>query len=187
MEEGLSMGRDLSLGWSPGLADAIACPGTATPADMGGVRLRQVFAGEASQLALVREWLASLLPPGELRADVISIATELGSNAIRHTASGLGGSFAVELTCDSFTVRVAVTDDGGPGVPRVIDDLGAEHGRGLLLVRGLAARTGVRGDDRGRVVWADVAWHREDSSEIAAANGHGRAEIAWQGIPEARV
>ena len=41
----------------------------ATPAPMAGVRVRQVFAGEASQLARVRAWLASLLPSGEVRAD----------------------------------------------------------------------------------------------------------------------
>lgn len=138
-------------------------------APMAGVRLRQVFAGEASQLVQVREWLAVLLPPGEMCDDVISIATELGSNAVKHTASGRGGSFAVELACSPFTVRVAVVDDGGPGEPRVIDDLGAEHGRGLLLVRGLADQVGLCGDDSGRVVWADVAWHREEPPGVPAA------------------
>lgn len=174
MEETLSMGRDLSLGWSPGLTGAIARPRTATPLPMAGVRLRQVFAGEASQLGQVREWLASLLPPGEMRADVISVATELGSNAIKHTASGQGASFVVELVINPFTVRVAVADGGGPGEPRVIEDPSAEHGRGLLLVRGLTDQAGVSGDHRGRIVWADVAWHHPEPSGVSVANGHGR-------------
>jgi serine/threonine-protein kinase RsbW len=121
-------------------------------------RWRQVFAGEEHQLAHLRRCLASLLPPCEARDDVVSIATELGSNAIRHTASGNGGSFAVEITWSQHVVRVAVADAGGVVGPRVIDDPAEEHGRGLLLVRGLAARMGVAGDQRGRLVWADVAW-----------------------------
>ena len=33
-----------------------------------------------------------------------------------------------------------------------------EDGRGLLIVRALSACTGVTGDARGRVMWADVLW-----------------------------
>src|SRR6266536_6236893 len=33
-----------------------------------------------------------------------------------------------------------------------------EHGRGLLIVRSLSCRLGVCGDERGRLVWAEVAW-----------------------------
>jgi hypothetical protein len=47
---------------------------------------------------------------------------------------------------------------------QLIDDPAAEHGRGLLLVRGLSIRTGVTGDQRGRLIWADVAF-----DELAAA------------------
>lgn len=102
--------------------------------------------------------LTSLLPPGEVRDDVISIATELGSNAIKHTASGHGGTFTVELTRNSFVVRVAVSDGGGPADPRVVNDHAAEHGRGLQLVRGLADHTGVSGDRGGRVGNGRVTW-----------------------------
>lgn len=130
-------------------------------------RWRQVFAGEEHQLAHLRCCLAALLPPCEARDDVVSIATELGSNAIRHTASGNGGSFAVEITWSQHVVRVAVADAGGLAGPRVIDDPAEEHGRGLLLVRGLAARMGVAGDQRGRLVWADVVW---DGLSAAAAS-----------------
>src|SRR6266498_189623 len=33
-----------------------------------------------------------------------------------------------------------------------------EHGRGLLIVRSLSCRLGVCGDERGRLVWAEVPW-----------------------------
>jgi hypothetical protein len=56
----------------------------------GTLRWRQAFSGEERSLRGLRHWLASLLPASPARDDVISIANELGSNAIRHTASGRG-------------------------------------------------------------------------------------------------
>ena len=55
-------------------------------------------------------------------------------------------------------VRVAVADGGAPTGPRLIEDPQGEHGRGLLIVRSLSCRLGVCGDERGRLVWAEVAW-----------------------------
>ena len=149
----------------------------ATAVAANGQRRRHVFAGEESQLRYLRRWLASLLPSCEARDDVVSIATELASNAIRHTASGRGGSFALEITCSQHFVRVAVADGGGTVEPRVIDDPSGEHGRGLLLVRGLAARTGVEGDQRGRLVWADVVWEESDAAARASAPDQDEAAI----------
>jgi hypothetical protein len=128
---------------------------------------RRTFPGDERQLSVLRQWLASLLPEGPARDDLASVATELGANALRHTSSGRGGWFAVQISWHGQLVRIAVEDCGGPGEPRVIDDPAAEHGRGLLVVHGLSLRTGVCGDHRGRVVWADISW---------AAAGDGRAE-----------
>jgi hypothetical protein len=119
---------------------------------------RREFPGQEQQLAALRRWLQSLLPDCAERDDLACVATELGANAIRHTASGRGGRFAVEITCRRSVVRVAVADGGAPGGPRVIDDPDGENGRGLLVVQGLSLRSGVLGDQRGRLVWADVAW-----------------------------
>ncbi|HEY5985760.1 MAG TPA: ATP-binding protein [Streptosporangiaceae bacterium] len=131
------------------------------------LRWRHVFNGEERQLGVLRRWLASLLPECPARDDVISVATELASNALRHTTSGRGGSFGVEITRDRYAVRVAVADDGGPAEPHVIEDPVAEHGRGLVLVRGLSVRSGVVGDRRGRLSWADVPW--VDATETGPA------------------
>jgi serine/threonine-protein kinase RsbW len=166
------------------------------------LRWRQEFPGEERQLGVVRRWLASLLPECPARDDVISVATELGSNALRHTASGRGGLFAVEITWHESIVRVSVADGGGPTRPRVIEDLAAEQGRGLLLVSGLSVRSGVTGDHRGRLVWADITWDgpdapthalAQDSYETAIRDGQtaltrrfadvpvwfGRSTLAW--------
>lgn len=118
---------------------------------------RRAFRGEECQVARVRAWVASLIPPSGSRDHAISIATELASNAIRHTASGKGGLFAVEVSQGRDTIRVTVADAGGPSEPHVIEDACAEHGRGLLLVRGLSWQMGMTGGRPGRVIWADIA------------------------------
>jgi len=122
-------------------------------------RWRRVFPGHQQELSGLRRWLSSLLPDCPARDDVLSIVTELASNAIRHTASGRdGGWFAVEVTWHESVVQVAVVDSGGTAEPQVIDDPDGERGRGLLLVHGLSVRTGFTGDQRGRLVWAQIAW-----------------------------
>jgi len=129
------------------------------PESLSGPCWLRVFPGEDRQLAALRRWLASLLPECSARDDVTYVASELAANAVVHTASGRpGGRFAVEVTWSQSMVRVAVADAGAPSGPRVISDPADERGRGLLVVAGLAARTGVRGDQRGRLVWADVPW-----------------------------
>ena len=87
-----------------------------------GLRWRRVFPGEGSQLGVLRRWLASLLPECPERDDVTCVATELGTNAVRHTASGRGGWFAAEITWHRVVVRVAVADCGAPSGPQGHED-----------------------------------------------------------------
>jgi hypothetical protein len=148
-----------------------------------GPRWQRTFAGDAGQIGVLRQWLASLLPPCPARDDVTYVASELGTNAVRHTASGQGGSFEVEVTCYGPLVRVAVADGGAPGGPRLIDDPQGESGRGLLVVRSLAVRTGQRGDHRGRLIWADIPWDTAVAGPVSpdsreAAIGDGLASLA---------
>jgi serine/threonine-protein kinase RsbW len=127
-------------------------------------RWRRVFPGEERQLSLMRRWLESLLPDCPARDDALLIATELGTNALRHTASGRDGHFVLEVTWQGSAVRVAVEDGGAAGAPQVIDDPAGERGRGLLVVQGLSVRFGVHGDHLGRTVWAVVPWGGVDAA-----------------------
>jgi anti-sigma regulatory factor (Ser/Thr protein kinase) len=148
-------------------------------------RWRRVFPGEERQLGVLRRWLTSLLPECPARDDVISVATELASNALLHTYSG-GGSFGMEVTWDRSTVAVAVADSGGPAEPHVIDDPGGESGRGLLLVRALSVRTGVNGGDQGRTVWAQIAWDGPDLATPTPAPPSGEEAIRTDELALAR-
>jgi anti-sigma regulatory factor (Ser/Thr protein kinase) len=164
-------------GSSPGCA--------AAPAGPPESRWRRVFPGDERQLGLLRRWLSSLLPPCPARDDVVCVASELAANALRHSASGRGDWFAVEISRHPGMVRVAVADCGAASGPREVDDPDSENGRGMVLVRGLSARYGVRGDHRSRLVWADIPWADPASPSPArepgeAAIHHGEACLARQ-------
>jgi anti-sigma regulatory factor (Ser/Thr protein kinase) len=149
----------------------------AAPA-MPEVRWRQVYGGEEAQIPELRRWIATLLPECAAREDVVMVAVELATNAVRHTASGRGGWFAVEVAWHRSGVLVLVGDQGAPSGPRLVDDPDplSESGRGLHVVNGLSARTGVVGDRRGRLVWADVPWAGEAApGQPAFPNGHETA------------
>src|SRR6266568_2479363 len=168
---GLDSGRNGGTGWigdgsreggrmsaASGAKEQYPGVSGALPAHDPGLRWRRVFPGEERQISVLRRWLTSLLPECPAREDAAYVATELGSNAVRHTDSGRGGWLTVEVTWHRAILRVAVADCGSQTWPRMIEDSSDEHGRGLLLVRGLALHTGVCGDDRGRLVWADIPW-----------------------------
>ena len=114
----------------------------------------RVFPGENRQLGVVRDWLVTLLPDCPERHDLLAVATEL----VKHTASGRGGTFAVALMGGTRVMRVAVADGGAQAGPGMRENPAGENGRGLLIVRGLSACTGACGDERGRLVWAEIPW-----------------------------
>jgi len=151
---------------NPGYAPATGPPGGGHVAADGSLLWWRAFPGRDDQIREVRRWLAGLLPGVPERDDVVTVAVELATNAIRHSASGRGGVVAVEVTWSGPVMRVAVADGGAPHGPRLSPGTGglAERGRGLHLVRALSVRTGVCGDHRGRLVWAEVGWPAPEAS-----------------------
>ena len=134
-------------------------------------RWLRLFRGQESELPQLRHWLTGLLPDGPGRDDLISVAVELGTNAVQHTASGNGGWFTVEVASLGPMLRVSVTDEGAERGPSLtgspptgleldldLDLAGArcDRGRGLVIVRALAVACGVCGNASGRTVWAEV-------------------------------
>jgi hypothetical protein len=138
------------------------------------VRWRQLFRGEKHELQRLRRWLAGLLPDRPARDDLLSVAVELATNAIQHTASGQDGWFAVEVAWHGPVIRVAVADGGAAGGPCLNDDPMSDRGRGLVIVHALSLCTGVSGDQRGRTVWAEIPWAPEPAARPDAAPDGGR-------------
>ncbi|MFD1543881.1 ATP-binding protein [Nonomuraea guangzhouensis] len=121
-----------------------------------------VLPGVAQSVAVARHCVGAMLAAAGHRVveDVRLIVSELITNALIHTASGLhGGVVTVEVVAvDAEIVRVEVTDDGADTVPRARVSGGDDcHGRGLWLVEQVSLRWGVRLLGAGqRAVWAET-------------------------------
>lgn len=114
------------------------------------VSLRAAVAAHAGTLGL---------PPGR-GADLVLIAHELASNAVRHG----GGRGRLRLWRDPAGVRCQVSDDGGgladPSEPghRLVPP-GATNGRGLWIVRRLADMVAVESGSGGTTVTVRLLLH----------------------------
>ncbi|ASY32325.1 putative regulatory protein [Streptomyces sp. Tu6071] len=107
--------------------------------------------------ALVREALAG---PDRDTAELLT--AELVANAVEHTEGYRPVELYVELLASHCQVEVLDSDPAPPGdlgspVPLEAPDPLAEGGRGLLLIRALAAACGHRPTDWGKAVWFRLA------------------------------
>ena len=116
---------------------------------------RRTFRGRPDQAHEVRAFVATLIPHHPRLDDVLLAAGELVANALRHTKSGQGGLFTVDLFHTDGRTTVSIADEGGPTAP-VVTEAGEldESGRGLRTVAALADTWGWHGDDTGRTVTA---------------------------------
>jgi len=89
--------------------------------------------------------------------DAALVVSELLSNAILHARPVHGRWLQVVWIVDSGSVRIAVSDGGGPTRPHAErPSLSSLGGRGLGIVDHLSDRWGVRAERRGTTVWAVV-------------------------------
>lgn len=121
----------------------------------------RAFPGTPENVGAARRLVTSLLAGSPLRDDAVLAVSELFTNAIVHTESGEpGGQAVVHVGLWQAGTRIAVTDQGTPGVPVICrpaaPGLPSESGRGLLVVSGLARGLYWRGDRYGRTVCAVI-------------------------------
>jgi len=106
--------------------------------------LSRAFAGRPESVRAARSWVAGFFG-SSAAADAALMTSELFTNAVLHSASGLpGGAVTVTVTPGDGTARVDVIDQGAlPGAT-------AAHGlgKGLLIVAQLAELFGADGSDR---------------------------------------
>jgi serine/threonine-protein kinase RsbW len=179
-------------------------PGSGPDKSDRAFRWLRLFRGQESELRQLRHWLTELIPDSPGRDDLISVAVELGTNAVQHTASGNGGWFTVEVASLGPMLRVSVTDEGaerGPSLATDPDDqpnspdpdldalAGArcDRGRGLLIVRALAVTCGVCGNASGRTVWAEVAQSPAQTEAQAEIPTQAQAGTPNQPQPHTRI
>jgi serine/threonine-protein kinase RsbW len=129
-------------------------PATSTSAPR---TLARVYPGTTKHIRAVRSDLRDLLADCPAADVVILCASELATNAVRHSRSGLPDrTFMIHVTVLPGTcVRIEVQDDGGLWAP-VLGDTARHHG--FDIVGRLAANWAVEGDDSGRRVSAFLNW-----------------------------
>lgn len=128
----------------------------------------RVFPATADQVPVARRFLASVLGGSALAGDALLCLSELVTNAIQHSHSRRpGGQFTVRAAVDGAgLLRVEVGDEGGPWGPGPAS--GGVSGRGLLIVRELARRSGVSGDaGTGWVVWFELPADERGGTGVA--------------------
>jgi anti-sigma regulatory factor (Ser/Thr protein kinase) len=105
--------------------------------------------------ALVRRELGA----GDAAEAAALCVSELVTNAIAYTRSGLpGGMFVVSVQAVPGGVVIRVRDQGARAMPVLADPgPGAEHGRGLLIVAGVADEWGTAPVSAGRATWCRIA------------------------------
>lgn len=110
--------------------------------------------------AAARRWLDAGQVSGALAHNVVLVASELATNALRHARSG----FSVSLSrIEHDRVRVEVFDLDTRLPSPSLPDAEATGGRGLQIVAALSADWGFSTEERdglhGKVVWAEVMAH----------------------------
>lgn len=144
----------------------------------------RAFAGTAAQVGEARRWAARRLAGAGVPEDTADTAalcvSELATNAVKYTLSGIeSGRFRVRvITTRGVRLRIEVRDEGPlPGRPvtaRTAADPLPDGGRGLLLVRELAAESG--GD--GSVRWFRMPW-QDPTAVPAPARSPEEAGVLW--------
>lgn len=125
-----------------------ASPPPAPSADAGppATAVTRSFSGRPESVSAARSWVAGFFPVPATAADAALMTSELVTNAILYSASGLpGGTFTVSVRAGDGPLRVDVTDQGEIA-PRMAGSRGL--GQGLALVAALADACGADGRDR---------------------------------------
>ena len=97
-------------------------------------------------VAVRMRWMTGTPAASRSVFTAVGIVSELSTNAIRHTASGVdSGLFHLAVAVSAQVIAGSVTDDGDTGTAPKIEhqDHAAEHGRGLGMVSALAHRVVV--------------------------------------------
>jgi anti-sigma regulatory factor (Ser/Thr protein kinase) len=108
------------------------------------------FESTPESASAVRRFVANALPPNAPVEDVVLLASELASNAVRHART----SYTVRLVTDDRVIRLEVSDESR--IIPTLEDLADSH-RGLRIVDRLSEMWGVQPTEDGKTVWANIA------------------------------
>ena len=139
------------------------------------------LSSEADAVARARQFASSTLNGSSesLLADVGLAVTELVTNAVLHGKPPI--RLVVEPSDGGAHVEVF---DAGPRPPLRIRDAGhAMTGRGLALVAALSSTWGVRQENDGKVVWADIPSEGVGAGTTTSGVDLGDVLRSWTSSP----
>lgn len=117
----------------------------------------RAYPGSPRHIREVRSDLHEVLAGCPVADEVILCASELATNAVRHSRSGQpGGTFTVQVAVFPGThVQIEVRDEGGAWTPALAEP---DRHHGFDIVGALAADWTIEGDDHSRTVSAVLRW-----------------------------
>jgi anti-sigma B factor antagonist len=132
----------------------------------------------ASSVGVARRHLVSDLIEAGVCASAVTdaalVISELLSNALQHAEPLPGAGIRVAWDLDTDSVRVAVSDGGGPTRPELGEPTPTTTGgRGLRIVARLSRRWGTLSDGEGTTVWAEVLVMPLEAVAVPAAAAEG--------------
>ncbi len=127
--------------------------------------------GRPEQVATARAFVSRTLSSYQVGTDndaATLLTSEIVTNAIQHTKSGVdGGIVTIVVIGVPHGVLVEIIDDGSASIPIVKGDLYAAEGHGLFLVQHLAAQWGYLRDPASTTVWFHLPTTEEPQLEPA--------------------
>ncbi len=137
-------------------------PGAATAT----VRTKsRMFPAAPEQASEARRYLREVLADRVSADDAVLCLSELFSNSLLHSRSReSSGTITVRVRETGERIRVEVDDQGGTW--RICPEDDDEHGRGLGIVKDLAAAWGTEDTATGRTVWFEMICPRQSEPDI---------------------
>jgi anti-sigma regulatory factor (Ser/Thr protein kinase) len=106
---------------------------------------------------MVREALEALPEAEPAKDEALLVASELVTNAVRHSQCAQEEQLQVSACCAEDRLRISVIDPGTSGRPaQVVQRPPASGGMGLKVVEKLSKRWGAKRHPVGYEVWAEV-------------------------------
>ncbi|MEV6149710.1 ATP-binding protein [Nonomuraea sp. NPDC052129] len=129
---------------------------SAEPRVIGSIQLVGIRESVSHARSEVRRWLGDDHPAVD---DAVLVASELVTNALRHSDAKPYDFIGLTVTATDEMVYVEVRDPGSAfSGPHIRQEPEAEDGRGLLIVREISQDWGTREHGRGlgRTVWCAI-------------------------------